>query len=150
MAKFVLTSINWEKVSLRLHENCWNVSIFVVSLQQNLERVTTFYATPTEKTPRFPGEESESIVKKVNEAEEGSVRKTAADRKQRLKTKCIMAIRQIQFPIVYKQNTNSESAGYGHYYPYAWKPETLELRGLIERVAMDQSVYSRDIVEGVI
>ena len=61
-----------------------------------------------------------------------------------------MAIRQIQFPIVYKQNTNSESAGYGHYYPYAWKPETLELRGLIERVAMDQSVYSRDIVEGVI
>ena len=61
-----------------------------------------------------------------------------------------MAIRKIQFPIVYKQNTNSESAGYGHYYPYAWKPETLELRGLIERVAMDQSVYSRDIVEGVI
>ena len=96
MAKFVLTSLNWEKVSLRLHEICWNVSIFVVSLQQNLERVTTFYATPAEKTPRFPGEESESIVMKVNEAEEGSVRKTAADRKQRLKTKCIMAIRQIQ------------------------------------------------------
>jgi len=61
-----------------------------------------------------------------------------------------MAIRQIQFPIVYKQNQNSESAGFGKYYPYAWKPETLELRGLIERVAMDQSVYSRDIVEGVI
>lgn len=68
MAKFVLTSLNWEKVSLRLHEICWNVSIFVVSLQQNLERVTTFYATPAEKTPRFPGEESESIVMKVNEA----------------------------------------------------------------------------------
>ena len=61
-----------------------------------------------------------------------------------------MAIRKIQFPIVYKQNQNTESAGYGKYYPYAWKPETLELRGLIERVAMDQSVYSRDIVEGVI
>ena len=68
MAKFVLTSLNWEKVSLRLHEICWNVSIFVVSLQQNLERVTTFYATPAEKTPRFPGEELESIVMKVNEA----------------------------------------------------------------------------------
>ena len=61
-----------------------------------------------------------------------------------------MAVRQIQFPIVYKQNQNAESSGYGKYYPYAWKPDTLTLRGLIERVAMDQSVYSRDIVEGVI
>ena len=61
-----------------------------------------------------------------------------------------MAVRQIQFPIVYKQNQNSDSSGYGKYYPYAWKPDTLTLRGLIERVAMDQSVYSRDIVEGVI
>jgi predicted histone-like DNA-binding protein len=61
-----------------------------------------------------------------------------------------MAQRKIAFPIVYKQNQNEQSAAYGKYYPEAYPPETLSLRGLIERVAFDQSVYSRDIVEGVI
>ena len=61
-----------------------------------------------------------------------------------------MAQRKIAFPIVYKQNQNVQSAAYGKYYPEAYPPETLSLRGLIERVAFDQSVYSRDIVEGVI
>ena len=51
---------------------------------------------------------------------------------------------------MYKQNQNEQSAAYGKYYPEAYPPETLSLRGLIERVAFDQSVYSRDIVEGVI
>jgi len=51
---------------------------------------------------------------------------------------------------VYKQNQNEQSAAYGKYYPEAYLPETLSLRGLIERVAFDQSVYSRDIAEGVI
>jgi len=51
---------------------------------------------------------------------------------------------------VYKQNQNEQSSAYGKYYPEAYPPETLSLRGLIERVAFDQSVYSRDIVEGVI
>ena len=61
-----------------------------------------------------------------------------------------MAQRKIAFPVVYKQNQNVQSAAYGKYYPEAYPPETLSLRGLIERVAFDQSVYSRDIVEGVI
>ena len=61
-----------------------------------------------------------------------------------------MAQRKIAFPIVYKQNQNEQSAAYGKYYPEAYLPETLSLRGLIERVAFDQSVYSRDIAEGVI
>ena len=61
-----------------------------------------------------------------------------------------MAQRKIAFPIVYKQNQNEQSAAYGKYYPEAYPPETLSLRGLIERVAFDQSVYSRDIAEGVI
>ena len=61
-----------------------------------------------------------------------------------------MAQRKIAFPVVYKQNQNEQSAAYGKYYPEAYPPETLSLRGLIERVAFDQSVYSRDIVEGVI
>ena len=61
-----------------------------------------------------------------------------------------MAQRKIAFPVVYKQNQNEQSSAYGKYYPEAYPPETLSLRGLIERVAFDQSVYSRDIVEGVI
>ena len=61
-----------------------------------------------------------------------------------------MAVRKIAFPVVYQQNTNNQSLAYGKYYPRPYKPDTLSLRGLVERVAMDQSVYSRDIVEGVI
>jgi predicted histone-like DNA-binding protein len=61
-----------------------------------------------------------------------------------------MAQRKIAFPVVYKQNQNEQSSAYGKYYPEAYPPETLSLRGLIERVAFDQSVYSRDIVKGVI
>lgn len=61
-----------------------------------------------------------------------------------------MAVRKIAFPVVYQQNQNDQSSAYGKYYPKPFKPDTLSLRGLIERVAMDQSVYSRDIVEGVI
>ena len=61
-----------------------------------------------------------------------------------------MAVRKIAFPVVYQQNQNDQSSAYGKYYPKPFKPDTLSLRGLIERVAMDQSVYSRDIGEGVI
>ena len=61
-----------------------------------------------------------------------------------------MATKVIKFPVAYRQNTNSYSSVYGHYFPIAWRPETLSLRGLIERVAFSQSVYSRDIIEGVI
>ena len=61
-----------------------------------------------------------------------------------------MAQRKIAFPVVYKKNMNETSTAFGKYYPEAYPPQTLSLRGLIERVAFEQSVYSRDIVEGVI
>ena len=61
-----------------------------------------------------------------------------------------MATKVIKFPVAYQQNTNSYSSIYGKFFPIAWRPETLSLRGLIERVAFSQSVYSRDIIEGVI
>ena len=61
-----------------------------------------------------------------------------------------MAVKKVTFGIAFKQNRNAMSQAYGKYYPEAWTPETLNLRGLVERVAMDQSVYSRDICEGVI
>lgn len=56
----------------------------------------------------------------------------------------------ITFPVYWSENTNSYSNAYGKYYAKPNYPETLDLRGLIERVAFDQSVYSRDIIEGVI
>lgn len=61
-----------------------------------------------------------------------------------------MAERKIAFNIALKRNNNQYNAGYAQYYPEAYSGSTLSLRGLIERVAFDQSVYSRDIVEGVI
>ncbi len=61
-----------------------------------------------------------------------------------------MAERKIAFNIALKKNDNQYSPGYGQYYPEAYSGTVLSLRGLIERVAFDQSVYSRDIIEGVI
>ena len=61
-----------------------------------------------------------------------------------------MAERKIAFNIAFKKNDNQYNAGYGQYYPEAYSGTVLSLRGLIERVAFDQSVYSRDIIEGVI
>ena len=61
-----------------------------------------------------------------------------------------MAERKIAFNVAFKRNDNQYNNGYGRYYPEAYSGSTLSLRGLIERVAFDQSVYSRDIVEGVI
>ena len=61
-----------------------------------------------------------------------------------------MAVQIIAFPVVARQNTNDGSSAYGKWFLTPYWPETLNLRGLIERVAFSQSVYSRDIVEGVI
>ena len=61
-----------------------------------------------------------------------------------------MAENKIPFRVAYKKNDNQYNAGYGQYYPEAYNEKTLSLQGLIERIAFDQSVYSRDIVKGVI
>ena len=61
-----------------------------------------------------------------------------------------MAVNTIAFPVAARQNTNDGSSAYGKWFIVPYWPETLTLRGLIERVAFDQSVYSRDIVEGVL
>lgn len=61
-----------------------------------------------------------------------------------------MAQNVIAFQVGLQQNQNSFNSGYGKYYYKPYYPETLNLRGLIDRVAFEQSVYSRDIVEGVI
>ena len=60
-----------------------------------------------------------------------------------------MAVNTIAFPVAARQNTNDGSTAYCKWFIVPYWPETLTLRGLIERVAFGQSVYSRDIVEGV-
>ena len=57
-----------------------------------------------------------------------------------------MAVNTIAFPVAARQNTNDDSTAFGKWFMVPYWPETLTLRGLIERVAFDQSVYSRDIV----
>ena len=61
-----------------------------------------------------------------------------------------MATRKIKFPVVLRQNDNSYSQDYGRYYPEAVPGETLSLSGLLAMVAFDQSVYTEDIVKGVV
>lgn len=61
-----------------------------------------------------------------------------------------MAQNRIPFRVAYKANNNQYNAAYGKYFPVAYNEKTLSLQGLIERVAFDQSVYSRDVVKGVV
>ena len=61
-----------------------------------------------------------------------------------------MAQNVINFPVALKQNTNDDSTAFGKYFWVPVWPKTLNLKGLISRVAMSQSVYSADIVKGVI
>ena len=61
-----------------------------------------------------------------------------------------MTVNNIAFPVVAVQNQNDDSTAFGKWFLRSLYPDTLSLKGLIERVAWDQSVYSRDIIEGVI
>ena len=62
-----------------------------------------------------------------------------------------MASKKLTFNIALEQNKNQESTGYGKWYGKTYSPnEALNLKGLIQRVAMDQSVFSEDIARGVI
>ena len=61
-----------------------------------------------------------------------------------------MAVRKIAFPIVAYQNKNDDSTAFGKWFWKAWQPQTLSLKGLLSMIAFDQSVYSNDIVEGVL
>ena len=55
-----------------------------------------------------------------------------------------------QFPLVLRQNRNSYSQAYGKYYAERATVKTISLRGLCEHMASHQSIYSRDVIEGVI
>lgn len=62
-----------------------------------------------------------------------------------------MATRRLSFQYVLKQNKNDQSTAYGKYFAEAYSPsETLSLKGLCDRVALDQSLFTPEIARGVI
>lgn len=62
-----------------------------------------------------------------------------------------MASKKLTFNIALEQNKNMDSPAYGKWFGKTYSPkEALNLKGLIQRVAMDQSVFSEDIARGVI
>ena len=62
-----------------------------------------------------------------------------------------MGSKKLTFNIALEQNKNMESSAYGKWFGKTYSPnEALNLKGLIQRVAMDQSVFSEDIARGVI
>ena len=61
-----------------------------------------------------------------------------------------MPVKNPQFGINLRKNDNQYNAGYGQYYPKAQEKETISLRGLCNHMADHQSIYSRDVIEGVL
>ena len=61
-----------------------------------------------------------------------------------------MAVKNPQFGINLRKNDNQYNAGYGQYYPKAQEKETISLRGLCDHMAEHNSIYGRDIIEGVL
>ena len=62
-----------------------------------------------------------------------------------------MAQNQLPFMVALEKNNNQFSHSYGKYYAKAYSPnEALNLKSLCERVALDQSVFTPEIAQGVI
>jgi nucleoid DNA-binding protein len=61
-----------------------------------------------------------------------------------------MAVKSPQFLINIRKNENSSSAAYGKYYLKAVEKETISLRGLCQHMAEHNSLYGRDVIEGVL
>jgi predicted histone-like DNA-binding protein len=61
-----------------------------------------------------------------------------------------MAVKNPQFEINIRMNDNSYSSVYGHYYPKAVEKQTISLRGLCKHMAEHNSIYGRDVIEGVL
>ena len=61
-----------------------------------------------------------------------------------------MAVQTPQFLINIRKNDNANSPAYGKYYPKAVEKETISLRGLCKHMAEHNSIYGRDVIEGVL
>ena len=61
-----------------------------------------------------------------------------------------MATNEIKMGINLRQNKNVKNAGYGKYYPEVDTQETLTLRGFAKHMSDHGSIYTLDIIEGVL
>ena len=61
-----------------------------------------------------------------------------------------MAVNNPQFLINLRKNDNMKSTAYGKYYPKAVEKETVSLRGLCNHMSEHNSIYGRDVIEGVL
>lgn len=61
-----------------------------------------------------------------------------------------MATERIAMGINLRKNKNSVSTAYGKYYPEVDTKKTLSLRGFAQHMADHGSIYTRDVVEGVL
>ena len=61
-----------------------------------------------------------------------------------------MAKEKISMAYDLKQNCNENSPTYGLWYPRAVRRDTLSLRGLADHIADHGSIYTRDVVLGVL
>ena len=61
-----------------------------------------------------------------------------------------MSVKNPQFEINVRKNTNTNNPGYGKYYPKAKEKQTISLRGLTNHMASHNCIYGRDIIEGVL
>lgn len=61
-----------------------------------------------------------------------------------------MAKRNVTFPVVLYQNRNQFSHGFGYFYAKPLSQQALSLKGICALVGFDQSVFTDDIVQGVV
>jgi len=61
-----------------------------------------------------------------------------------------MPVKSPQFEINIRKNDNALSEAYGKYYPKAVEKQTISLRGLCNHMAEHNSIYGRDIIQGVL
>lgn len=57
---------------------------------------------------------------------------------------------KIALKINFRKNVNERSTSYGKYYPEVDRNETLSLRGLAQHIKDHGSIYTRDVIEGVL
>ena len=61
-----------------------------------------------------------------------------------------MATNEIKLGINLRQNKNTKNSGYGKYYPEVDVQETLTLKGFAKHMSDHGSIYSLDLIEGVL
>ena len=61
-----------------------------------------------------------------------------------------MATNEIKMGINLRQNKNTKNSGYGKYYPEVDVQETLTLKGFAKHMSDHGSIYSLDLIEGVL